>query len=265
MSLTASALAGLLVLLVPMIALWMVSLKQVDASIVDRVWGLTFVLLILVYAIARLAPLTELNTRQFVVLALVLVWGLRLSIYIHRRNRGHGEDRRYAAMRAAAGRAFAWSSLFKVFVLQAIVAWIVSAPLLLIMARPEPSGWTAFDTLGVGLWLLGFVFEAGSDAQLSRFKRDPENQGKLLTTGFFALCRHPNYFGDATLWWGYFAFALSVEGGVWTAFGPLLMTALIRYVSGVTLLDKDMSARKPGFAEYVARTPAFLPRPWPHS
>ena len=237
-----------------MVAVWALSVVRRDASLVDRFWGLGFV------AVAWLQwPIAGPPTfRGLLVLALVSVWGLRLSWHIHRRNRGHGEDRRYAAMRERHGPRFPAVSLFTVFLLQAAILTVVASPLLppLWSARQRPG---ALDAVGVALFVAGFLFEAIGDAQLARFKADPANRGQVLDRGLWRYTRHPNYFGDALVWWGLGLLGAATPGGWWTLVGPVLMTFLLRRVSGVTLLEEDLSGRKPGYRDYVERTPAFVP------
>lgn len=250
---------GLGAVLALMLAVWALSLRLRDASIVDRYWGLGFVLLVWVYALASESR----GALETLLVALVSVWGIRLSLHIHLRNRGHDEDYRYARMREQHGARFWWYSLFSVFLLQGLIAWVVAAPLLFVMAHPDPVHGLVLVAAGVVLWTIGFVFEALGDWQLARFKRDPANRGKLLTTGLWSLTRHPNYFGDATMWWGLYLLAAAVPGGWASFFGPLLMSVLIRYVSGVAMLEKDQIEKRPEYAHYIRSTPAFFPRLWP--
>jgi len=235
---------------------WAFSLRARDVSLIDRFWGPGFVLLVWVWRELLQAD----HPRALLVALLVTVWGLRLGWHITRRNRGAGEDARYAAMRARSPATFAWTSLVTVFTLQALLLTLVAAPLHAVMRPEAPSALVPLDALALLLWGTGFAFEAIGDAQLARFKRDPANRGRVMDRGLWAWTRHPNYFGDACLWWGFGVFALSTPGGWITLAGPVLMTVLLRRVSGVTLLESAMAAR-PGYAEYVARTSAFVPRP----
>ncbi len=174
------------------------------------------------------------------------------------RNAGKGEDFRYQQWRAAAGAAWWWRSFFKVFLLQGILLWVISAPLLAAQISAQPGRLTWLDFGGAALWLVGFYFEALGDWQLARFKANPANKGRLLDSGLWRYTRHPNYFGDAVQWWGFYLVALAA-GGWWTLFSPALMTLLLRRVSGVTMLEKTLKNSKPGYREYVERTNAFLP------
>lgn len=233
---------------------WLISLRLKNASIIDIGWGLGFVLLAWLYF--WLTPQGWLP-RSLLITALVSIWGLRLSIHILRRNRGQPEDFRYRKWRAESGAAWWWQSYVRVFLLQGGLLWIISAPLLAAQVSPTPARLSLLDLLGAGIWLVGFLFEAVGDAQLARFKADPANRGKIMERGLWRYTRHPNYFGDAAQWWGFFLIA-AAAGGWWTVFSPLLMTALLLRVSGVSLLERTLSTR-PGYAEYAARTSAFFP------
>ena len=243
------AAAGLLTIV------WIVSLIRKDASIIDPFWPLVFITLGATY---RFASDTEYSARPAVVLGLLFVWGVRLSVYLFWRNAGKGEDYRYQAMRKRQGPRFPMKSLFTVFWMQAILAWIVSLPLL--AAVDGTNAWGVFDYVGLVFWVIGISFEAVGDFQLSRFKADPSNQGKVMDRGVWALTRHPNYFGDFMVWWGFFLFALGA-GGWWSFLGPLLMSALLMRVSGAALLEKKLGKTREGYAEYVRTTNGFFPGP----
>jgi len=234
---------------------WLHSLARRDVSGVDVQWGLAFVLIAAVGALAGGgAP-----ARRALLLALVAVWGVRLALHIHRRARGRGEDPRYAAMRARHGERFGRASLGTVFGLQAALALFIGLPLLVAAAAPEPRALGGWDLAGAAAWAVGFLFEAVGDAQLARFRADPAQRGRVLDRGLWRYTRHPNYFGDATLWWGYYFVACATPWGWATAASPLLMTFLLRRVSGVPLLERGLVATRAGYAEYVARTSAFFP------
>jgi steroid 5-alpha reductase family enzyme len=248
---------GALVVLACMIVLWIISLLLKDSSIVDIFWGLGFVILAVTYFI-----LTDgFFARKVLITALAAIWGLRLSIHIFLRNKGKGEDYRYQEMRANSGPKWWWWSFFQVFMFQGVLMLIISTPLLAAQFSPTPARLTVLDGLGAVVWVIGFIFEAGGDWQLARFKRDPENKGKVLRTGLWAYTRHPNYFGDATQWWGYFLIALAARGGFWTIFSPILMTVLLLRVSGVALLERSLAETKPQYRDYIESTSAFFPLP----
>ena len=239
--------------LAAMTLLWLLSLVLKNSSIVDIFWGTGFVIVTWLYF--ALTP-EGLAVRKCLVASLVTLWGVRLSLHILVRNWGRGEDFRYKAWRDEAGRSWWWRSYFKVFLLQGVILWLLSTPLLLAQKSAQPLG--VFDVLGVLLWAIGFGFEAIGDWQLMRFKSDPVNRGKVLQSGLWRYTRHPNYFGEAVLWWGYFGFA-AATGAYWTIYTPLLMTYLLLRVSGVAMLERTLVQAKPGYSDYVQRTNAFLP------
>jgi len=244
---------ALAVILGLMVILWMISLILKNSSIVDIFWGTGFVITNWVYFF--LTP-DGFLPRKLLIGALVTIWGLRLSLYIFWRNWGKPEDYRYQAWRKESGAIWWWKSFFQVFLLQGILMWIISAPLLAAQSGSAPDRLTALDFLGIALWLIGFFFEASGDFQLARFKADPANKGKVMDRGVWRFTRHPNYFGDSAQWWGYYLIAAA--GGWWTIFSPVLMTLLLLRVSGVSLLEKSLETR-PGYKEYVEKTSAFIP------
>jgi steroid 5-alpha reductase family enzyme len=246
---------GLAAILAAVTFVWLVSLWKRDVSIVDIFWGLGFVGLSWFYR--GLGP--EAAARQWLLLALVTVWGLRLALYLLWRNWGAAEDSRYQAMREYRGDSFWWMSLITIFFLQGVLIWIIAAPLFVVQRSAGPPLWTWTDILGILFWSIGFSFETVGDWQLARFKAEPANRGRVMRTGLWAYTRHPNYFGDAVVWWGYFLFALSVSGGWWTVISPLLMTVLLLKVSGVALLEQTIAERRPEYRDYIQKTNAFLP------
>jgi steroid 5-alpha reductase family enzyme len=240
-----------------MTLVWVLSLIKRDASIIDIFWGLGFVVVAWFYFLA-----TEAETaRKTLVVVLVSIWGVRLSLHILVRSIGSGEDYRYRDMRERHPGNFAIWSLFAIFWLQAIILWFVSAPLLVAQRSPLPEGLTWIDWLGALLFAIGFLFETVGDWQLVRFKKDPANKGKVMQSGLWRYTRHPNYFGDAVVWWGLFLIALATPGSLWTIASPILMTFLLLKVSGVSLLEQSLSEKKPEYREYARRTSAFFP--WP--
>jgi len=239
-----------------MLVLWLLSLRLRDVSIVDPWWGPGFVLLA-----ALAAGLTDSTSpRRFLLAAMTALWGLRLGWHLLRRKVGHPEDFRYAAMRAHHGERFGIVSLFTVFLLQGALMWFISLPVQLGIVATEPADLGPLDALGVLVWLVGLAFETTGDRQLARFKADPANRGRILDTGLWRYTRHPNYFGDAVVWWGLWLVAASTPAARPAILAPLLMTFLLVRVSGVALLEQTLRQR-PGYEEYVRRTSAFLPRP----
>jgi steroid 5-alpha reductase family enzyme len=237
-----------------MTVLWLISLKLEDVSIVDPFWGPGFLLVTACYVALTNAP----GPRAWLVLVLVALWALRLGVHLLGRNLRSGEDPRYAAMRERGGASFPVVSLFTVFWLQAGLALDhLGAPL----RRGDVAGALGvLDLIGAVVFLTGIVLEAVADRQLKAFKADPPIEGQVLDSGLWRYSRHPNYFGNAVLWWGAYLIAVAA-GGAWTVFGPVLMTFLLLKVSGVTLLERGMAERRPGYADYVRRTSAFVP--WP--
>lgn len=233
---------------------WLLSLIKRDVSVVDVLWPLYFVIAGLAYAAA--APTT--GPRAIPVIALVVIWALRLAGHIAARSRGQPEDRRYRAIRARNQPNFETKSLYLIFLFQAAVAWVVSLPLLGAVTGTASLNW--LDALGFGLCVAGVVFEAVGDHQLGRFKANPANRGKVLDTGLWRYTRHPNYFGDFCVWWGFYLVAVGA-GAWWSLPGPVLMTVFLLRVSGVALLESDIAERRPAYAEYVRRTNAFFPGP----
>jgi steroid 5-alpha reductase family enzyme len=242
--------------LAAMSLLWLLSLPLKNSSIADPFWGMAFILANSIYYIFLPAGALP---RKMLASVLIILWGLRLSLHLARRYIRSGEDFRYARWRAQHGNAWPLRSYFQVFLLQGILVWLISAPLLAAHSGRAPSTLTWLDLFGAAVWLAGFYFEAAGDWQLYRFKADPANQGKLFTGGVWRYTRHPNYFGDAAQWWGPYLIALAA-GGWWTIFSPALMTFLLVRVSGVAMLEKSLIKDKPEYAAYTARTSAFFPR-----
>ena len=234
---------------------WLISVQQRNVTIVDTLWSLMFVIAAFSYAASTLPA----GPRAQLVLVLVTAWGLRLAFYLSRRNHGHEEDRRYQKIRRRNEPGFTWKSLYLVFGLQAVLAWIISLPLLGGIAG-DAGALGLLDYAGVALWCIGIYFEAVGDWQLTRFKADPANEGKVMDQGLWGLTRHPNYFGDFCVWWGFGLIALAA-GAWWSLVGPAIMSALLLRVSGVALLERDIGKRRPGYAEYIRRTNAFFPGP----
>jgi len=240
------------------VVFWLISVIRRDVSIVDSLWSLLFLLAVLAYQAAGATP----GPLGWIVTAMVAVWALRLSLYITVRNHGEPEDRRYQAIRRNNEPHFWIKSLYIVFLLQGFLAWVICLPALAAVSGQTSPG--PLNTLlvwaGVALWLGGMFFEVVGDWQLARFRRSDRAPGAVLDSGLWRYTRHPNYFGEAVLWWGIYLLALSA-GAWWTIFAPALMTFLLLRVSGVALLEKDIGERRPAYRDYVQRTNAFFPGP----
>lgn len=243
-----------------MVGVWLLSIALADVSIVDVAWGLGFAA---ITWIAWLAPGSDpqRSSRAGLVLGLVSLWALRLALHLFLRwRRAPGEDRRYAAMRRKAGARFVQRSLISVFGLQGMLMWVISLPLqLATRGGGGPLGWMGW--LGVAVFAAGWAWETVADLQLTRFRRARVNADRVLATGLWAWSRHPNYFGEVVLWWGLFLVTVEGTGAWWTIVSPVIVTVLLVRVSGIPMLEHGMQRRRPGYAEYVARTSAFLPRP----
>ncbi len=233
---------------------WLASLARRNVNLVDSLWSLFFMTAAGIYAWA--AP--DAGARAALVLALVVPWALRLAGHLALRNLGQPEDRRYQSIRANNSPGFAWKSLIIVFGLQGVLAWLISLPLAAAVFSPAPLN--ALDAAGAALVLLGLTLETVADRQLYRFKADPANRGRVLDRGLWRYSRHPNYFGEACVWWGFWLIALA-GGAWWSLVAPLLMTWLLLRVSGVVLLERDIAERRPAYRDYAARTSAFIPLP----
>ena len=248
-------LTNLLAVVFMMLLGWAVSVRRRNVTVVDTLWGLGFVLI---------AWLTWLRSdgyafRQLLLCGLTTLWGLRLAIHLHQRNHGKAEDPRYADWRKAGGRWFWLTSLFKVFLLQALFLWVIALAVQAGQTSSRPDHPTVLDVAGMVVWLVGFFFESVGDWQLARFKADPANRGKILNKGLWRYSRHPNYFGESLIWWGIFLIALSDPRNGWTIVSPLLITLVLLKMTGVALTERIMLEKKPEYREYSEQTPAFFP------
>jgi steroid 5-alpha reductase family enzyme len=231
---------------------WLASVIKRDVSFVDSLWSLFFLIAAAVFALS----VETVTTRGWVVVTLVAVWAIRLSVYITARNWGEEEDYRYRSIRRKNEPGFAFKSVYIVFGLQGVLAWIIALPLL--PAIVSPAALTLLDYVAMVLWIVGFVFEAGGDYQLAQFKRNPNNEGKVMESGLWRYTRHPNYFGDFCVWWAFYLFAVSA-GGWWSVASPIIMSLLLLKVSGVAMLERTISSRRPEYTNYLRRTNAFFP------
>lgn len=242
-------------ILMCMTLLWVLSVFIKNVSIVDIFWGIGFIIVngVCVYYA------DDINTRQVLLFSLVTIWGIRLSGYLAFRNIGKGEDFRYQEFRKQYGlHRYWWISFFQVFLLQGGLIMLVSLTLLGTNYYTLTNDLIWTDYLAILLWLIGFIFEALGDFQLAQFKKNPDNKGKVLNKGLWKYTRHPNYFGDAMVWWAYALFCIS-SGSYWPVLGSVLMTILIIKVSGVSLLEKTIKKRRPEYEEYIRKTNSFFP------
>lgn len=231
---------------------WLISLIRDNVTHVDSMWSLFIGISAYTYTLL----FYELSPRTILVLILVTIWAVRLCAYLTWRNWNPHEDHRYAAIRKNNEPHFWFTSIYIIFGLQAVLAWIISMPLFgAIEAKSPLSVW---DYLGALLVAVGFIWETLADWQLSAFKAKNGNKGKVLDTGLWRYSRHPNYFGEFCVWWGFYLIAIA-GGAWWTIAGPILMSLLLFKVSGVALLEKNIGERRPAYAEYIKRTNAFFP------
>ena len=241
------------------LVLWLISIPLRDASIID----MFFAVILMLMTFASYQGGDGIESRKNLVAVLIALWGIRITVHLVRRNWGHGEDARYTKLRSwvPTDRAFAWLTLRRVFLLQAVVLWLLSWPVQFSMIAPLPAslGWPAY--LGVCIWTVGFLFEWIADIQLARFRADRANKGRVLDTGLWRYSRHPNYFGELCVWWGIFLIACDHPSGLLTIAGPIVYSYLVINVTGQRTLEKKLAREKPGYREYMDRTNGLLP--WP--
>ena len=238
-----------------MAAGWMISLALKNVTIVDSMWGLGFPII----AWLTFFLSDGYVARKTIIIFLVTIWGLRLSIYLTWRNWGKGEDPRYQKMRERAGNRFWIKSLYMVFLLQAVLMWLISLSLQYGQMVSYPAGITLWDLAGIVFWVLGFFFQAVGDWQLAKFKAKPENRGRVMSRGLWAYTRHPNYFGEALMWWGIFLITTAVPYGWWTILSPLIITYLLLKVSGIPMTENVIKKSRPGYEAYIKNTNSFIP------
>ena len=245
-----------------MVLLCWVAVRIGDVSFIDAVWGAGMAVL----AFASFVQVTEPGPRAGLLLAMTVIWGLRLGIHLFLRWRGHGEDPRYAKMlgKARAQGRYGSAAFKVVFGPQAVLLFVTSLPAQIgILASGQSAPIAPLAWAGFALWLTGMGFETIGDAQLKAFRADPAMKGKVLDTGLWRFTRHPNYFGDACVWWG--IWLVAATGGIWVALGsvigPLFLTFTLTKWSGKPLLEKGLAKSRPGYADYVKRTSGFIP--WP--
>ncbi|BES64467.1 DUF1295 domain-containing protein [Gottschalkiaceae bacterium SANA] len=221
-------------------------------SVVDMGWGFGFVML----AWALIARAENVGIHQWIMTGLISIWGLRLTYHILKRNWGKPEDFRYANWRKEWGRWVILRAFIQVYLLQAILMWLISFALLSLPEQAKQNwGWLA--SVGLLVWMVGFLFESIGDAQLRSFIKKPENKGHVMTRGLWKFTRHPNYFGEAVQWWGLLFIALQAGGGIWAIISPMTIFSVLWFIS-IPLLEKKYMKR-PEFQKYAARTSLFFP------
>lgn len=251
---------NLALIIAVMLGLWGLSLRLKDVSFVDGVWPLAMLFLALVTW-----PQTEGDaTRSALLLWLVAVWAVRLAWHLLKRWHGNGADGRYTEIvesQEKKGWSFGKTALLFVFLPQGALAWLTSLPTQLgQVAAVPPVGWIGW--IGAAIVVFGIGFESIGDSQLSAFKRDPANKGQVLDTGLWHYTRHPNYFGDACVWWGLWLIAAETGWiGIASVAGPIFLTFTLTRWSGIGITEKSTAKSKPKYADYIARTSAFIP--WP--
>ncbi|MCG8672437.1 MAG: DUF1295 domain-containing protein, partial [Pseudomonadales bacterium] len=240
--------------------LWALSVKLKDASIIDIYWGFGYVNVVGVCVLVNaLNSEFSFSPVQWLLAALVTIWGMRLTLHLGRRNIGKGEDYRYAAMRRSGGPKWWLQSYVTVYLLQMSLMLLICLPVYWVLSSPQAPELGKLELIATLLWLVGFFFESVGDYQLDQFKRNRRSSTQILDTGLWRYTRHPNYFGDALQWWAFFLFAVNIDGGWMTIISPIIMTLFLVKVSGVALLEKGLQKTKPHYADYVSKTPAFIP------
>ncbi len=236
-----------------MLIVFLFSLIRSDNSVSDIGWC-TGIILVSIFSLFQGGTM---DLPKIVMNFFVLVWGARLSIYIYLRNKGKPEDFRYKTMRET-WKYFTLRSFFQIYLFQGFILFLIAMPIWVFNFSAK-SGFDLFDMVGAVIFLTGFYFEMMADAQVDRFRKDPTNKDKLLTSGLWSISRHPNYFGEALIWWGISLFAVNVSGGWITLISPVLMTVILRYITGVPPMEKRMEGR-PGWDAYKNDTPVFVPK-----
>ena len=233
--------------------MYLLALRLKDNSIVDIGWGIGFIIV----SLAMIFDRGTFYPRQLLITALIILWGLRLAFYIFKRNSGKGEDFRYKQWREEWGKTIYWRSYLQVFMLQGAIMFLIALPVMQVNATASAE-LLITDFIGAAVWLIGFLFEAVGDAQIMRFKNNPSNKGKIMRYGLWKYTRHPNYFGEALLWWGIFIIATGSGNIFISILSPVALTYLLLKVSGVTMLEKKYTGNAE-YDEYIRTTSPFVP------
>lgn len=237
-----------------MSSFFLIALWRKDNSIADIAWGIGFI----VIAVLNLMLAEQVYLRQWIVTGLVSIWGMRLALHIYLRSKGKPEDFRYAEMRKRWGKRASQKSFTNVFMFQGLILFAIAYPMIMVNANPQP-GFTLFDLIGILIWTIGFLFEVIADIQLQNFIRTEKTPANpIMMRGLWQYSRHPNYFGEALVWWGIFFVVLSIPNGWLAIFSPVIITFLLVRVSGVPLLEKKYQ-NNPAYQEYASRTSMFIP------
>ncbi len=245
---------SIIVLFVYFFLFFLVGTLIKNNSIVDMGWGIGFVILAWFTTLRS----GNLGGANLLITILISIWGVRLFYHIMKRNLGKEEDFRYAKWREEWGKWVVLRAFFQVYMLQGVFMFIVALPVILINTRDTPGGISLFALIGLGIWIIGFFFESVGDYQLKKFKENPKNKGKIMSSGLWKYTRHPNYFGEATMWWGLAIISVSAGGSPAVFVSPIVITYLLLFVSGVPMLEKSFDKR-PGYQEYKEVTPKFFP------
>ncbi|PKL36365.1 steroid 5-alpha reductase [Candidatus Peregrinibacteria bacterium HGW-Peregrinibacteria-1] len=246
--------SSLLIILIYSSLWFIISLIKKRNDIADIAWGIGYILIVLI----QLFTLPN-SPREILIFILITIWGLRLSLHIYLRNRDKKEDFRYKKWRQEWGKTFYLQSYLKIYILQGLLLLTIVSPALIVAQNPQPA-LSIIDLIGIAIWTIGFLFEAISDFQLAKFLKNPNKQGKVMNKGLWKYSRHPNYFGEVTLWWGIFLIACSSPNGLYAIIGPTTITLLILFVSGIPMLEKKYENDEQ-YQAYAKKTSKFLP--WP--
>lgn len=234
---------------------WLVSLKKKNVTIADSMWGAGFIIITWLTFILGDGYLV----RNVIITVPVTIWGLRLSYHITRRSIGKPEDPRYTEWRNEYGNKFPVVSLFRVFLVQGLFMWLIALSIQLAQLFPRPESLTLADYAGLGIWVIGFIIESSADRQLAHFIQDPANRGRVMRYKLWRYSRHPNYFGEATIWWGIYVICCATEYGFLTIISPMLITYTLLKITGVSLMEQTMFKGNAEYEDYKRTTSSFIP------
>ena len=251
---------GLITVMILSSLVWVASVKKQDASVVDNFWGIFFIVLLGVYTYPICSVGAPMPLPTVLMSAALGTWVTRYSIYIYLRNHNQPEDQRYTDIRENWNPGFWWKSFFIIFMFQAIIAWVLSGPFFNVAQVIEQPFMLTLTYIGCAVSFLGIIFEAVADYQLNAFKKTA-SKGEVMDKGLWRYSRHPNYFGQSSMWVGFALMAYGYTGAWWVFYAPLLMTWLLLKFSGVSLMESTITNRRPAYKDYMERTSAFIPLP----